>query len=132
MFVVGNGADVSHKSYAMRLKDDGHAEFANAVGSGLTFTSRSNMIVKMNKLRLNTPYNFFASSTEGQNGTIYWGTTAGAMAANAFGTICKMSTTAWHMTFMCGGNVYRSIFNWDGGNTRTGTFDTKQLAFVTP
>lgn len=130
LFIVGNGTDGLNRSYAMRLRDSGNVEFGGAVGSGLTFVSRGDMIEKMKDLKLYTPYNFYASSTEGQSGTIYWGSTAGATASNAFGTICKMSTTAWHMLFMCGGNIYRSIFNWNGSST--GTFETKQLAFVTP
>lgn len=130
LFIVGNGTDGLNRSYAMRLRDSGNVEFSGAVGSGLTFVSRGDMIEKMKNLKLYTSYNFYASSTEGQSGTIYWGSTAGATASNAFGTICKMSTTAWHMLFMCGGNIYRSIFNWNGSST--GTFETKQLAFVTP
>ena len=130
LFVIGNGTGESSRSYAMRLKNNGRVEFDGAVGSGLEFESRSQMVNIMKGLSLHTPYNFFASSTITSSGTTYWGTTAGATAANAFGTICKMSATAWHMFFMCGGNMYKSTFTWDGGSTTTGTFNTKQLATV--
>lgn len=127
LLVVGNGTDASNRSSAMRLMDNGQAEFGGAVGSGFNWVSRTEMINKVKQLPLNRSYNFFASSTESGGITIYWGGTAGAMAANAFGTICKISTTDWHMFFMCGGNLYKSIFVWDGDGTVSGTFTTTQI-----
>ena len=90
------------------------------------------MITIVKELSSTKPYVFFASyvTNESTGNPSYWGTTAGATAANAFGIICKMSTTTWHMFFMCGGNIYKSTFIWDGGTTTTGTFNTKQLATV--
>lgn len=123
LFVVGNGT-MSHPSTAMRLKTNGRVEFAGAVGSGLTWASRSEMCNTVSGLSLYTPYNFFASKTDSGGTDIYWADTAGATAALAFGTICKMDATHWHMTFMAGGNVYKSIFVWDGSGTTTGTFAT--------
>lgn len=135
LFVVGNGSKngttgVVSRSSAMRLKNDGRVEFAGAVGSGLSWNSRTEMINKMKVLSLYKPYQFFASSTVSEGNTIYWGTTAGATNANAFGTICKMSTTTWSMFFMCGGNMYQSTFSMDSADSVTGTFNTKQLAVV--
>ena len=127
VFLIGIGYDESNRAYAMRLKNNGRVEFNGAVGSGLTWDSRTEMINVVKDLSLKRPYNFFASSTVSGGSTIYWGTTAGATASNAFGTICRMSTTAWHMFFMCGGNMYKSIFNWDDEPTKTGTFTTIQI-----
>lgn len=124
VFLVGTGYNESNRAYAMRLKNNGRVEFNGAVGSGLTWDSRTEMVNIVKDLSLRKPYNFFASSTTSGGNTIYWGTTAGAVASNAFGTICRMSTTAWHIFFMCGGNMYKSIFNWDDEPTKTGTFTT--------
>lgn len=123
LFMVGNGS-ISRPSAAMRLKTDGRVEFAGAVGTGLKWASRSEMCNAVSGLSLYTPYNFFASKVDSGGTDIYWADTAGATAALAFGTICKMDTTHWHMTFMAGGNLYKSIFVWDGSGTTTGTFTT--------
>ena len=128
--MVGNGTDDEHRSYAMRLKSNGRVEFKGAVGTGLAWGSRTEMVNAMKNLSLNTPYQFYASSVVVEGNTIYWGTTAGAEAQNAFGTICRVNSTTWKMFYMCGDNMYRSKFTWDGGSATTGTFDTKQLAFV--
>lgn len=129
LFMVGNGTDASNRSYAMRLRNDGRAEFSGAVGSGLNWVSRTEMINKMKELNLNRSYSFFASYTEGSDSTIYWSATATAglpnpVSANAFGSICKLSSTHWHMFFMCAGNLYKSVFVWDGTGTLSGTFTT--------
>ena len=123
LFIVGNGI-VSHPSSAMRLKDNGRVEFAGAVGTGLTWKSRTDMCNLVKELKTMTPYNFSATWADTGSQTIYWGETAGAEAANCFGTICRMTTTSWHMFFMCNGNLYKSVFAWDGAGTTTGTFST--------
>lgn len=130
LFIVGNGQDVENRSYAMRLKNDGRVEFKGAVGTGLAWGSRTEMVNTMKNLSLNTPYQFYASSVVVEGNTIYWGTTAGAEAQNAFGTICRMNSNTWKLFYMCGDNMYRSKFTWDGGSSTDGTFDTKRLAFV--
>ena len=103
LFVVGNGTSASARSYAMRLKKNGRAEFAGAVGSGLSWDTRSEMVTAMADLLLYRPYQFYAGAT--------WANTAGAGSHTAFGTICKMTTTSWHLMFMCGGSVYKSVFD---------------------
>lgn len=123
LFVVGNGI-LSHPSAAMRLKDNGRVEFAGAVGTGLTWKSRSEMCDLMKDLKTMTPYNFSATWADTGSQIVYWGETAGAEPANCFGTICRINATKWHMMFMCNGNVYKSIFTWDGNGTTTGTFST--------
>ena len=126
--MVGNGTDDEHRSYAMRLKSNGRVEFKGAVGTGLAWGSRTEMVNIVKGLSMNTPYQFYASSVVVDGNTIYWGTTAGAEAQNAFGTICRVNFTTWKMFYMCGDNMYRSKFTWDGATA--GTFDTKQFAFV--
>lgn len=134
LFMVGNGT-ISGPSAAMRLKTDGHVEFAGAVGSGLRWKSRSEMCDLVKKLKAPTaampepvPYNFTATLADTGSSIIYWGTTAGAEAAYCFGTICRMSTKVWHMFFMCNGKLYKSIFTWDGSSdtdtATTGAFNT--------
>ena len=103
LFVVGNGTSASARSYAMRLKKNGRAEFTGAVGSGLSWDTRSEMVTAMADLLLYRPYQFYAGAT--------WANTAGAGSHTAFGTICKMTTTSWHLMFMCGGSVYKSVFD---------------------
>lgn len=128
LFIVGNGQDVENRSYAMRLKNDGRAEFGGAVGSGLAWDSRTEMIQVVGELSLNRPYNFFATSKNTGSGTIYWSTVAGAEdSANAFGTICKMSTTTWQIYFMCSGKFYTSVFNLNTSDPTQSTFATNKL-----
>lgn len=123
VLMVGTGTAIDNKAYAMRLKNDGRVEFKGAVGTGLVWNSRSEMVTKVGALSLNVPYNFFATSTEGNNGTIFWSITAGAEdGANAFGTICKMTTNTWQMYFMCSGKFYISIFD-----VNSNTFNTTKL-----
>lgn len=123
VLMVGTGTAIDDKAYAMRLKNDGRVEFKGAVGTGLAWNSRSEMVTKVGVLSLNVPYNFFATSTEGTNGTIFWSITAGAEdGANAFGTICKMTTNTWQMYFMCSGKFYISIFD-----VNSNTFNTTKL-----
>lgn len=114
LFMVGNGTGglgTNTKSYAMRLKDSGRVEFAGAVGSGLTWDSTADMVTAMSGLSLDKPYNFQAGST--------WVSAAGASGSSAFGTICKTSTTSWHMFFMAGGSVYKSIYDNSAGTYST-------------
>ena len=100
----------------MRLKRSGRCEFSGPVGTGLSWESRTEMVNAVTPLGLNRPYNFRADAT--------WTNTAGAGSSTAFGTICRLSTTSWHMFFMAGGNLYKSTFTWNGTGTTTGTFNT--------
>ena len=119
LFVVGNGANISNPSSAMRLKNDGHVEFSGAVGSGLTFANRSGMCNAVSGLSLQTPYAFFAFED--------WSSTAGAESQKSFGTITRVNNTVWKMLFMCGDSAYKSKFSWNGSGTTTGTFETEKL-----
>ena len=117
LFLVGNGSSNSSRSNAMRLKANGRVEFGGAVGSGLSWATRSEMITAVSALSLDKPYAFYAGAT--------WSSTAGAGSSEAFGTILRSSSTAWHMFFMSGGNLYKSIFTWDGSTS--GSFSTTQI-----
>lgn len=115
LLLIGNGTNASTRSNAMRVKADGRVEFAGAVGSGLSWDSRTAMINAVTGLGINRAYAFYAGST--------WSNTAGAAQSQAFGTICKLTTTAWHIMFMCGGSLYKSVFTLSQDGT-TGTFNT--------
>lgn len=117
LFMAGNMDVAGERSAAMRLKRSGRVEFGGAVGSGLAWETRTEMINAMTGLSLNRPYSFYAGSS--------WTSTAGAGSSAAFGIICKTSTTAWHMMFMSGGNIYKTIFTWNGSTS--GTFATSQV-----
>ena len=119
LFVVGNGSDDSARANAMRLKADGRVEFSGAVGTGLSWDTRTAMINAVSVLPQNRPYMFAGGAT--------WANTANAGSNAAFGIICKTSTTDWRLLFMAGANVYKSIFTWDGPGTTTGTFSTTQI-----
>lgn len=114
LFMVGNGSGASSRGYALRLKENGRLEVGGAIGSGLSWTTRTEMVNAMTGLSLGRPYSFYAGST--------WTNTAGAGSADAFGVICKTTTTQWQMFFMTGGNVYKSVFN-----SSTLTFATTQI-----
>lgn len=117
LLIIGNGSSASNRSNAMRLKSSGRVEFAGAVGTGLSWTTRTEMVNAMTGLSLGRPYCFYAAGT--------WTNTAGAGSSDAFGVICKTTTTQWQMILMTGGNVYKSIFTWNG--TTSGTFNTTQV-----
>ena len=110
LMLVGNGT-ASSRSNAMRLKNDGRVEFAGAVGSGLAFSSESDMVSAVSDLELRKPYSFYADSG--------WISDAGAAGSNAFGLMCKAYTTTWHFLFMSGGDVYKSIYDTSNGFTTT-------------
>lgn len=114
LMLIGNGSGASNRSNAMRLKSSGRVEFAGAVGSGLSWDTRTEMVNAASGLPQNRPYLFAAGAT--------WANTAGAGSTDAFGVICKTTTTQWQMLFMTGGNVYKSIFN-----SSTLTFNTTQI-----
>lgn len=114
LMLIGNGSSSSSRSNAMRLKSSGRVEFSGAVGSGLSWTTRTEMVNAVTGLSLGRPYSFYAGST--------WTNTAGAGSADAFGVICKTTTTQWQMFFMSGGNVYKSVFN-----SSTLAFNTTQI-----
>ena len=114
LMLIGNGSGASSRSNAMRLKSSGRVEFSGAVGSGLSWTTRTEMVNAMTGLSVSRPYSFYAGST--------WTNTAGAGSSDAFGVICKTTTTQWQMIFMSGGNVYKSIFN-----SSTLAFSTTQI-----
>lgn len=114
LMLIGNGSSASNRSNAMRLKSSGRVEFSGAVGSGLSWATRTEMVNAVTGLSLGRPYSFYAGST--------WTNTAGAGSADAFGVICKTTTTQWQMFFMSGGNVYKSIFN-----SSALTFNTAQI-----
>ena len=119
LFIVGNGANISNPSSAMRLKRSGRVEFAGAVGTGLQFAGRTDMVAQMKNLSLRTPYSF--------KGTDVWSTAAGAGSNWAFGVICKLNANAYHMFFMTSGTLYKSTFAVDStGND--GTFTTTSIA----
>lgn len=119
LMLIGNGSSTSNRSNAMRLKSGGRVEFAGAVGSGLSWDTRTEMVNAASGLQQNRPYLFAAGAT--------WANTANAGSNAAFGIICKTSTTDWRLLFMAGANVYKSIFTWDGTGTTTGTFSTTQI-----
>lgn len=119
LFVVGNGTDDLNRNDAMRLMTNGRVEFSGAVGSGLSWDTRTEMVNAASGLPQNRPYLFAAGAT--------WANTANAGSNAAFGIICKTSTTDWRLLFMAGANVYKSIFTWDGTGTTTGTFSTTQI-----
>ena len=114
LLLIGNGSSASSRSNAMRLKSSGRVEFSGAVGSGLSWTTRTEMVNAMTGLSLGRPYSFYAAGT--------WTNTAGAGSSDAFGVICKTTTTQWQMIYMSGGNVYKSIFN-----SSTLAFSTAQI-----
>lgn len=111
LLLVGNGTSTSNRSNAMQLKNDGRVEFAGAVGSGLAFSSESDMVSAVSDLELRRAYSFYAGSG--------WISDAGASGSNAFGLICKAYTTTWHFLFMSGGDVYKSIYDTTNGFTTT-------------
>ena len=114
LMLIGNGSSASNRSNAMRLESSGRVEFAGPVGSGLSWTTRTEMVNAVTGLSLGRPYSFYAGST--------WTNTAGAGSADAFGVICKTTTTQWQMFFMSGGNVFKSVFN-----SSTLAFNTTQI-----
>lgn len=120
LLIVGNGADDSNRSYAMRLRNDGHVEFSGAVGGGLTFSSKADMISKMSDLKNQTAYSFFAQPS--------WTSFAinTTSTANSFGTICKMNNEVWYVNFTSNEKVYMAKYN-----VTNDTLSTNQLAFVT-
>ena len=119
LLLIGNGSGESNRSNAMRLKADGRVEFAGAVGTGLSWDTRTAMINAVSVLPQNRPYMFAGGAT--------WANTANAGSNAAFGIICRTSSTDWRLLFMAGANVYKSIFTWDGPGTTTGTFSTAQI-----
>ena len=126
LLVVGNGTSDANRSNAMTLDADGDVLFKGAVGGGLTFTDRGDMINKMNDLSLYTPYSFYATSTQRSSGIVYWAKTAGAEDdANAFGIITRMYTNTYQILFICSGKGYISIFN-----ASTQAYNTQKLCSI--
>lgn len=119
LFVVGNADYAGQTSAAMRLKRSGRVEFGGAVGTGLSWNTRTEMVNAASGLQQNRPYLFAGGAT--------WSDTAGSGNNAAFGILCKTSSTSWRFLYMAGSNIYKSVFTWDGTGTTTGTFSTTQI-----